>query len=151
MTTLEWLAQALVILLLGLAIPVAWRLQQALAGLRTERDALTAGAEGLAEATRAAEAALTRLRAGAEQAGRQLAEKNALAETLREDLRYLAERAETLADRLDHGVRAARPLVQEAPSGGPDPAPLPRSAGPMAAEPRSAAERQLLQALAGRV
>ena len=42
MTTLEWLAQALVILLLGLAIPVAWRLQLALGALRAERDAVTA-------------------------------------------------------------------------------------------------------------
>ena len=51
MTLLEWLAQGLVILLLGLAIPIAWRLQRALATVRAERHALAAGAEGLAEAT----------------------------------------------------------------------------------------------------
>jgi len=145
MTPLEWLAQGLVILLLGAAIPIAWRLQRALAMVRAERHALAAGAEGLAAATLAAEAALARLRAGAEQAGRQVAEKNAVADTLREDLRYLTERAETLADRLEHGVRAARPLAQEAPAQPLEAAPAPR--GP---EPRSAAERQLQQALAGR-
>ena len=149
MTLLEWLAQGLVILLLGLAIPIAWRLQRALATVRAERHALAAGAEGLAEATRAAEAALARLRAGAEQAGRQLAEKNAVVDTLREDLRYLTERAETLADRLEQGVRAARPLAQEAHAPQPDPT-APAAASPRGAEPRSAAERQLLQALAGR-
>lgn len=149
MNTLEWLAQALVILLLAAAIPVAWRLQRALGHLRSERDALNAGADGLAEATRAAEAALARLRAGAEQAGRQVAEKVALGEPLREDLRYLIERAESLADRLENGVRAARPLAQEPPAAAPPPPPPPlASARPM--EARSSAERQLLQALAAR-
>lgn len=137
MSTLEWLAQALVIVLLGLAIPVAWRLQTSLAGLRAERAAMEAGAEGLAEATRAAEAALQRLRATAEQAGRGVAERVAVAEPLREDMRYLIERAESLADRLEAGVRAARPATSDVPP-------------PAAArEPRSAAERSLLQALSG--
>ena len=137
MNTLEWAANGLVIALLGLAIPVAWRLQRALGRVRSERDAMTASALGLGEATRAAEAALMRLRAGAELAGRQVAEKIAVAEPLREDMRYLIERAEALADRLEAGVRGARPLVQ-------DPATA------KVHEPRSLAERQLLQALAGR-
>ncbi len=145
MSTLEWLAQGLVILLLGLAIPVAWRLQRALTNLRAERDALNAGTEGLAVATSAAEAALARLRAGAELAGRQVAEKIGVAEPLREDLRYLIERAESLADRLEVGVRAARPLASETPTEA-----APAAPRPMPAEPRSAAERQLLQALSGR-
>lgn len=137
MGMLEWLAQALVIVLLGLAIPVAWRLQASLAGLRAERAAMEAGAVGLAEATRAAEAALQRLRATAESAGRNVAERVAVAEPLREDMRYLIERAESLADRLEAGVRAARPLVADTP-----PPAAPREA-------RSAAERSLLQALTG--
>lgn len=139
MTWFEWLAQALVIGLLGWGVPVAWRLQASLARLRAERAAMEAGAEGLADATRAAEAALLRLRATAELAGRGVAERVAVAEPLREDLRYLIERAETLADRLESGVRAARPLAQDA---APAAAPV--------REPRSAAERSLLQALAGR-
>ena len=146
MSTLEWLMQGLVIILLGLAIPVAWRLQATLAGLRAERVAVEAGADGLAEATRAAEAALMRLRAGAEQAGRQLAERVALAEPLREDLRYLSERAESMADRLEGAVRVARPMAQEAPAQAQAQAPAPSAS----AMPRSAAERSLLQALAGR-
>ena len=100
---------------------------------------MEAGAEGLADATRAAEAALLRLRATAELAGRGVAERVAVAEPLREDLRYLIERAEALADRLEGGVRAARPLAQDA---APAAAPV--------REPRRAAERSLLQALAGR-
>ncbi len=141
MGVLEWLAQGLVIGLLGVGVPVAWRLQASLAGLRAERAAMEAGVDGLAEATRAAESALQRLRATAEHAGRAVAERVAAAEPLREDMRYLIERAESLADRLEAGVRAARPLAQDAPP--PPPAAAPR-------EPRSAAERSLLQALAGR-
>ena len=149
MNTLEWLAQALVILLLGLAIPVAWRLQRALGELRAGHDALSQGADGLAEATEAASSALARLRAGAELAGRLVAEKVAVGEPLREDLRYLIERAEQLADRLELGVRAARPLAAE-PLAEPAPAGAAAPSRPGASEPRSAAERQLLQALAGR-
>jgi hypothetical protein len=58
---------------------------------------------------------------------------------MRDDLRYLVERAEAQADRLEVLVRAARPLAQEAP---PESAPEPG---------RSQAERALLRALrAGR-
>ena len=58
------------------------------------------------------------------------------AEALREDLRFLVERAEGLADRLEGAVRQYRPLATTA-------------GGYAASEepPRSQAERDLLQAL----
>jgi hypothetical protein len=68
-----------------------------------------------------------------------LAERLAAVEPMRDDLRYLVERAETLADRLEGLVRTARPLAQEA-------APPPE-AKPEAA--RSEAERALMRALRG--
>jgi hypothetical protein len=136
MNALEWLAHGLVILLLAAALPVTWRLNASLSRVRAERDALGAAAEGLGEATRAAEAALLRLRASAELAGRQVAEKTALAEPLREDLRFLIERGEQLADRLDGSIRAGRAPAE--------------TIAPRAPDGRSAAERQLLQALSGR-
>ncbi len=108
MSMLEWAVQAIVILLLGAALPLAWRLNASLSRLRGEREALAEAAASLGDATRAAESALLRLRAAAELAGRQVAEKTAAAEPLREDLRYLVERGETIADRLDGAVRAAR-------------------------------------------
>jgi hypothetical protein len=81
-----------------------------------------------------AEAAMVRLRAAAELAGRQVAERVAVAEPLRDDLRFLAERAEGLADRLEALVRAARPLAAAAaPS-------APGLAGAPAAQPEGAAE-----------
>lgn len=141
MSLFEWGAQLVLLLMLGVAIPFAIRLERQLAALRRDRGALEAGAAGIGEATRAAEAAMLRLRATAEGAGKGVAERIAAAEPLREDLRFLTERAEALADRLDAVVRAARPLAgapaTSAPAGPAEPA----------AAPRSQAERDLLKAL----
>ena len=134
----DWAADALVLATLGLSIPVSWRLHRSLTRVRSEREALDVSAEGLTEATRAAEAALRGIRASTESAGRTLGEKVTAAEPLRDDLRYLIERAESLADRLERAVQAARPLAQEA---------APAIKG---FEARSATERQLIQALARR-
>lgn len=138
MSTIEWIAHGAVGLLLLLALPFAWRLERQIAALRREGPALREGAAGIDEATRAAETALARLRATAEGAGRGVAEQLAKAEPLRDDLRYLTERAEALADRLDGLVRVARPMAGAAPA--PDSAP----------SPRSEAERELLRAIQAR-
>ncbi len=139
MQWLEWgLQLAVVALLLG-AMPFALRLERELRALRADRGALDGSAAGLTEASRLAEAASTRLRATAETAGRQIAEKLAAAEPLRDDLRYLVERAETLADRLDGLVRVARPIAG-APGRPMGPAEAPQPAP-------SQAERDLLRAL----
>ncbi|MCB4823711.1 DUF6468 domain-containing protein [Roseicella aerolata] len=139
MSWAELLLELAIIFLLALALPLVLRLERSLAAVRRDRAALESSAGNLTEATRLAEAASIRLRAAAEGGGRQLAERLAAAEPMRDDLRYLVERAEALADRLEALVRTARPLAQEAP---PDPVP---EAG------RSQAERALLRALrAGR-
>ena len=104
-------------------------------------------AQGLSEAAAAAESAILRLRTTAELAGRQVQERVTTAEPLRDDLRFLIERAEELADRLESIVRASRPMAGHAPP----PAPAatrptrepPSDAGPL----RSQAERDLLRAL----
>jgi hypothetical protein len=134
MSPLEWGLQLLLLVLLGAAIPFALRLERALREIRRDRGAMEGSAQGLAEAARMAEAAMVRLRASAELAGRQVAERTAAAEPLRDDLRYLVERAEALADRLEGLVRAGRPLAVEAP----------RPAEPAV---QSQAERDLLRAL----
>jgi len=133
----EWLLQIVVVGLLGLALPYVLRLERELRALRRDRAALDGSAAGLAEATRMAEAASLRLRAAAEASGRQVAEKLAVAEPLRDDLRYLVERAEALADRLDGQIRATRQGMQA-------PVPEPVEA---ASPARSRAERDLLRAL----
>jgi len=115
--------------------------------LRQDRKALEGSAAGFQEATRLAEAALVRLRAATELAGRQVAERVAAAEPLRDDLRYLAERAEGIADRLDMLVRSARPLAAEPvrlAGGNPSPPPTSDRADQSIG---SQAERDLLHAL----
>lgn len=140
MGTLEWVLQLVVVGLLGAALPFVLRLERELRALRQDRAALDGSAAGLAEATRLAEAASIRLRASAESAGRQVAEKLAAAEPLRDDLQYLVERAETVADRLDALVRAGRGAQTVA---GDEP-PAARHHTP---PPQSRAERDLLRAL----
>lgn len=135
MSSLEWILQLLLLGLLGAAIPFALRLERALREIRRDRAAMDGSAQGLNEAARMAEAAMVRLRAAAELSGRQVAERTAAAEPLRDDLRYLVERAEALADRLEGLVRSGRPLAAEAQR--PAEAPL-----------QSQAERDLIRALA---
>jgi hypothetical protein len=137
MSLVEWSLQVVLLLMLGAAIPFALRLERALREIRRDRSALEGSAQGLGEAARMAEAAMVRLRASAELAGRQVAERTAVAEPLRDDLRYLIERAESLADRLEGLVRAGRPIAAEAPRA-PEPAPA----------LQSQAERDLMRALA---
>ena len=138
MSALEWVLQLVVVALLAAALPFVLRLERALSALRRDRAALDGSAAGLAEATRLAEAASLRLRASAEGAGRQVAEKLAAAEPLRDDLQYLVERAEAIADRLDGLVRVARTASPRADAALPAAAPAPG---------RSRAERDLMRAL----
>lgn len=135
MSAVEWVLQVVLLVLLGVAIPFALRLERALREVRRDRAAMDGSAAGLSDAARVAEAAMVRLRASAELAGRQVSERIAAAEPLRDDLRYLIERAETLADRLEGLVRVGRPMANDAPR--PPEAPL-----------QSEAERGLIRALA---
>lgn len=140
MSALEWGLQLVLLGMLAAAIPFALRLERVLADLRRDRAAIEGGGREFQEAARLAEGAVQRLRASAEQAGKQVSERIAVAEPLRDDLRYLVERAESLADRLDGLVRAARPSAAEAPL-------APVAAPEPAAPARSQAERDLLRAL----
>ncbi len=138
MSPLEWILQLVLLGLLGAAIPFALRLERALREIRRDRAAMDGSVQGLNEAARMAEAAMVRLRASAELSGRQVAERTAAAEPLRDDLRYLVERAEALADRLEGLVRYGRPLAAEA-------------SRPAEAPLQSQAERDLIRALAAGV
>jgi hypothetical protein len=143
---LEWALQVTVLVLLGAAIPFAIRLERALREIRKDRSAMEISAQGLSEAAAAAESAIMRLRATAELAGRQVQERVTTAEPLRDDLRFLIERAETLADRLETLVRAGRPMAcheTPAPAATRPAREPPSDAGPL----RSQAERDLLRAL----
>jgi hypothetical protein len=135
MSALASILDVVVIGLLAATLPMAWRLDRMLRSLRADRAALEGGAVELGRAARETEALLARLREAAEQAQRQTTERVKAAELSRDDLRYLIERAEAIADRLESAVQAGRAATA---------APAPASL------PRSEAERELLRAL-GRV
>ncbi|MFC7734494.1 DUF6468 domain-containing protein [Roseomonas sp. GCM10028921] len=136
MSALEWTLQGVLLLLLLAALPFALRLERGLAALRQDRAALVDGASGFETATREAQAALAGLRSALETQARQTAN----AESLREDLRFMLDRGEALADRLELLVRQGRPALGGA-------APVAAPVAEEAAVPRSQAERDLLRAL----
>ncbi len=118
------------------------------------------------EATARAEAGIPKLRKAAEETGVALQERVEKAQSLRDDLAFMIERADAMADRLEQAVRVAReeirapapsaavppsgPVVRTAPPrmapppAAPQPAPAPE---PELDDERSEAERELLRAL----
>ena len=162
MAGMEWLLELALIGLLLATLFHAVRLERALGVLKRDRAALEELVSSFNASTRAAEQGIGRLKEAADGAGRQIARQVEAAGRLKDDLVFLSERGNTLADRLDHLVRAgrsldmtpARPtsrpaLVREAT---PMPEPEPDDAmggGPAAGSPRlrSQAERDLMRAL----
>ncbi len=133
---LDMMLELALLALLGATLLHAVRLQRALTGLRGDRTALQDAVDGFDGGTRQAEAALGRLQLLAET----MAAQHGRSQALRDDLAFLSERGEGLADRLDTLVRAARVAV---------PAVASTSAVAPAAA-RSLAERNLMVALQGR-
>ena len=139
--------ELLLMVLLAATLLHAVRLHRALSAMRQDRETLQDAVAGFDNGTRQAEAGLTRLRDVAEQ----LAGKLGHAAGLKDDLEFLSERGEMLADRLDTLVRAARALAPALTA--PRAAPPPTAASYGMPEPgrvRSQAERDLLVALKGR-
>jgi cell division septum initiation protein DivIVA len=150
--------------LLAVTIIYAWILNQRLSQLRRNRDDLAKVVSSFNEATARAEAGIPKLRKAAEDSGQALQERVEKAQSLRDDLAFMIERADAMADRLEQAVRSSREEVrstQQAPSSSPRPgpvrmapvAPTPPPVTPTAVvEPeldddRSEAERELLRAL----
>ncbi|MBN9562564.1 MAG: hypothetical protein J0H14_17830 [Alphaproteobacteria bacterium] len=127
----------------------ALRLERALGVLKRDRAVLEDLVTGFNASTRQAEAGIDRLREAAEGAGRQVARQIEAASLLKDDLVFLTERGERLADRIDALVRSGRPLAAEParPAVG-EPARLPTiDSEPPEARVRSQAERDLIKAL----
>lgn len=160
MTGVQWALEAVLVVLLALTLFHAQRLDRAIRVLRRDRAQLETLLDGFNDSMRLAEEGVERLRLAADGAGRQLSRQIERASSLREDMSYLSDRAERLADTLERGVREARagaPPRSRAGHEEPRPAPLPathpgpRSVPPARDEPetrvRSKAERDLLRAL----
>jgi hypothetical protein len=140
---MEWLLEGFLIVLLAATLFHATRLERALGVLKRDRATLEALVAGFNNSTRQAEAGIERLRAATDGAGRQIARQIDQATALKDDLAFLSERGERLADRLDGLVRSARPMAAE-PS---RPVTTADPEMPDAPRVRSQAERDLLRAL----
>lgn len=140
---MQWALDLVLIALLLATLFHAIRLERALGVLKRDRAVLEELVGTFNTSTRQAEAGIERLRATADGAGRQVARQIDAARALKDDIAFLSDRGERLADRLDVLIRAARPLAAE-------PSRQPVAAEPDAAElprVRSQAERDLLKAL----
>lgn len=134
---MEWALELVLVGLLVVTLFHAIRLERALVRLRRDRASLEKLVTGFAASTQQAESGIQRLRSAADGAGRQLETQFAKSVSLKDDLAFLTERGDRLADRLEALVREARPLAQK-PARGDDTAP-PAS--------HSQVERDILQAL----
>jgi hypothetical protein len=112
---MEWLLEIALVSLLAVTLFHAVRLERALGVLKRDRVVLEELVGAFNSSTTAAEQGIERLRAAAEGAGRQLARQVEASGAVKDDLQFLTERGNRLADQLDQLVRAAKPLVREVP------------------------------------
>jgi hypothetical protein len=149
---MEWLLEIALVALLAATLFHAVRLERALGVLKSDRAALKELVEGFNASTQAAEQGIAKLRAAADGAGRTVARQSEAAQALKDDLQFLVDRGERLADRLELLVRTGRVLVQEPGRAQPDDSEawLPPENSQTQQSPersRSQAERDLLRAL----
>jgi hypothetical protein len=146
MPDMEWILELVLVVLLLATLFQALRLERALGVLKRDRGELESLVAGFNASTRQAENGVERLRSAADGSGRQLERQIAASVTLKDDLSYLTERGDRLADRMDTLVRTARPLASE-PTAANAPATVPHLVTNRVPTNRSEAESGLLQAL----
>jgi hypothetical protein len=113
MAVMEWTLELILVVLLLAMLFHAIRLERALGVLRRDRASLEQLVVGFNASTHQAESGIQRLRAAVDGAGRQIESQIAKSISLKDDLAFLTERGDRLADRLDQLVREARPLARE--------------------------------------
>lgn len=102
----------IIAVLLVATIGYAVTLNSRLTALRRNRDQLSKIIAAFNEATVRAEASIPKLKRAAEDAGGGLQERMEKAQSLRDDLAFMIERADTMANRLENSVRTARGEVR---------------------------------------
>jgi hypothetical protein len=113
---MEWALEIVLVVLLGATLVQAVRLERALGVLKRDRTSLESLVVGFNTSTHQAENGIQHLRAAADSAGRQIQSQLTQSVALRDDLSFLTERGERLADRLDTLVRAVRPIAEDRPA-----------------------------------
>src|SRR4051812_36236766 len=145
MANMDWVLELVLVGLLGVTLVHAIRLERALRGVRSDRAALSEAIAGFDTSARQAELGVGRMQAVAADAAALIGKTVDRASTLKDDLLFLTERGEVLADRLEAVVRTAR-AVAPAPVMAEARAPIPVAPEPQV-KVRSQAERDLLLAL----
>lgn len=112
---MEWLLEIALLVLLAATLFQALRLERALGVLKRDRAALEDLVTGFNASTRAAEQGIDHLRTAAEGAGRNIQRQIEAATGLKDDLLFLTERGERLADRMETLVRQTRGYAQDPP------------------------------------
>ena len=136
--------------LLAATIAYAVVLNRRIGQLRSNRDDLAKLISTFNESTQRAETGLQKLRRAAEEVGGSLQERAEKAQSLRDDLAFMTERADAMANRLENAVRSTK---SENRSAQPRPVPTKNRKANVAAsdgiddDDRSEAERELLRAL----
>ena len=115
MGSAQWLLEVVLVLLLGTTLFHAVRLERALGVLKRDRAVLEGLVESFNESTRQAESGIEHLRSAADGAGRQMARQIEQCQRLRDDLSFLSERGEKLAERVENSVRSARMFADNQP------------------------------------
>ena len=149
---MQWVFEIVLIILLAATLFHAIRLERALILLRRDRATFDMLIAGFNDSTRLAEDGAERLRLAADGAGRQIARQIERANALKEDLIFLTERGEKVADVVERLVAEARNLSVQPParqSQASSSIAQPVQARVLDEEPplRSKAERDLLRAL----
>lgn len=167
----------IVVALLVPTIAFAVVLNRRIESLRRSRDDLAKMILAFNEATTRAESGIPKMRKTADEVGKTLREATEKAQTLRDDLAFMAERADSMANRLEAQLREARqvargaseppptrgdlpeplgmdkPAAEARPAPGVAPGPTLLSAllseDDLKGDERSEAERELLRALQG--
>ena len=134
---LDWkiILDLLVSVLLVATIGYAVMLNQRLTQLRKNRDDLAKIIVSFNEATVRAESSIPKLRKAADDAGQSLQDRVEKAQSLRDDLAFMIERADTMANRLENAVRSARTEVKGGPAAVPPPAPRAQTGGASSSQP----------------
>jgi uncharacterized protein DUF6468 len=106
--TMTLMVDVVVAVLLVSVIAYAMVLNRRLGALRADRHQFEGIIRSLQDTSMRAEAGIAQLKTAAEQSGRQLQQKVELGQALREDLSYMIDRGNGLADRLEGAIRSGR-------------------------------------------
>lgn len=142
MTPMEWTLEIVLVVLLAATLFQAMKLERALGVLKRDRASLESLVAHFNTSTHHAENGIERLRAAADGAGREIESQLTKSVSLKDDLAFLTERGDQLADRLDVLVRTAKPLTKDRSAHPPD-----LSYDTNLLNSGSQVERNLLQAL----